>query len=71
MEGLGEWVQTILLKGGEIYGQIQGAKYAAETSQAQVTTETAKAKSKQWLYLGIGVIGAALLLSFAKKASRA
>jgi len=73
MDGLGDWVQSILVKGGEIYGNIVGQKYASEAAQAQIQAQaqaqTAQSQSKQWLYLGIGVVGAALLISLVRKVS--
>ena len=73
MDGLGEWVDKILTLGADVFKTTQSAKYQAQYSAqtTQLSVEEAKAKSKSWLYLGIGVIGAALLLGLVKKASRA
>lgn len=70
MDGLGEWVQLIFDKAGDVYAQMQEARYQALAAQANVDAEVAKANSKKWLYLGIGVIGAAFMLSLVRKAAK-
>ena len=69
-QGLGGWVDKILTIGADVYTSTQTAKYAAEAQASSVPIEQAKAKSRTWLYLGIGVVGAALLFGLVKKASR-
>lgn len=71
MDGLGAWVDKILTVASGVYQAKLGAETAASQSEAQAQIEASKAQSKRWLYLGIGVVGAALLIALTRKAVRA
>jgi len=74
MEGLGQTIENLILKAGDIYATLAGQKYQAATAQAQAQSQTAistaNANTKKMLYLGIGVVGAALLIGLVKKSMK-
>jgi len=74
MEGLGQTIENLILKGVDVYTTITGQKLQAQTAQAQAQSQTAistaNANTKKMLYLGIGVVGAALLIGLVKKSMK-
>lgn len=62
--GLGSMIENVLTKGADVYTKILGARQAGEVAQIQYSSQVAieQTRTKQFLYLGVGLILAAFAI---------
>jgi hypothetical protein len=67
--GLGSMIEDVLMKGADVYAKILGARQAGEVAQIQYSSQVAieQTRTKQFLYLGVGLLLAAFAIRMYKQ----